>query len=303
MPVRVCILYSMFESVCIFYNADGQYMASRISRFITKQTAKLKALMNKFNAIIPANESVSWEQITDLSSSFWLGKDGIEGDVHRSVRLQAINAYSKLQCATEELRMLDEEIINVVLFHVHDYKMLMDAISSADSSTCYGSGSICLLKHRLADSEEEMKACVNAFNVYFDSIVDFICIKGYLSDGYDKILLEVCKYVDREVINLATETSQQSNPEICKIFHGNKTNFSKHASNCAIIDNTDPFEYVSDIEQEDQNHSPEHLTNDPSNRSDDYDDDNNIHESTTTQSLSDQGVYIPCVTWIGNRHT
>jgi len=40
---------------------DGQYMASRISRSITKQTAKMKALMNEFHTLVPANENVSWE--------------------------------------------------------------------------------------------------------------------------------------------------------------------------------------------------------------------------------------------------
>jgi len=77
---------------------DGQYMASRISRSITKQTASIDERVQ-----YSSSGQVSWEQVTDLSSSFWFGNDNSELAIPRTVRLQAINSLSKLHRASEEV--------------------------------------------------------------------------------------------------------------------------------------------------------------------------------------------------------
>lgn len=216
-------------------------MASRISRSITKQTAKMKALMNEFNTLVPANENISWEQVTDLSSSFWLGNDNSELAIPRTVRLQAINSLSKLHRASEEVHMLDEEMINVVLFHFHDYKLLRNAISSINSISCFTSGSVCLLKHRLAYCEEELKACVNAFDVYFDSIVTFIRENGYISDDDGQILHTVCNHNNKERLTLICEPNELTNFDMSKKFYGNRNDSSGSTlvvgSNLEVQDN------------------------------------------------------------------
>ena len=50
-------------------------MASRIAKHITKQTENLKRLLNSYNKIVGQDNAVSFDEITNLGSSFWLGTD------------------------------------------------------------------------------------------------------------------------------------------------------------------------------------------------------------------------------------
>lgn len=45
---------------------DGQYMASRISKLVNKQTDRLKKLISDYNKIASASNSVTWEEVTNL---------------------------------------------------------------------------------------------------------------------------------------------------------------------------------------------------------------------------------------------
>jgi len=65
-------------------------MASRISKHITKQTENLKRLLNSYSEIVRQDNTVSLDEITNLGSSFWLGRDQQEPLIPRSLRLQAI---------------------------------------------------------------------------------------------------------------------------------------------------------------------------------------------------------------------
>jgi len=67
-------------------------MASRISKQITKQTGQLKKLMVAYNELAATCnfDAVSWDEVTNLESSFWLSADQQEPLIPRSLRLQAI---------------------------------------------------------------------------------------------------------------------------------------------------------------------------------------------------------------------
>ena len=56
---------------------DGQYMASRISKQITKQTGQLIKLMVAYNELAATCncDAISWDEFTNLESSFWLRAD------------------------------------------------------------------------------------------------------------------------------------------------------------------------------------------------------------------------------------
>lgn len=93
---------------------DGQYMATRISRAIQKETQKLSKLLAQYNSFDGRDhDEVTWSQVTDLSSSIW-ADDGIETEnqeVPRNIRLTAINALEKRNRATEEQELIKQEMI------------------------------------------------------------------------------------------------------------------------------------------------------------------------------------------------
>ena len=70
--------------------SDGQYLASRLSKSINQESAKLKQLIQQFNAL-PANSAstvkLSWNDITDLSS--FVHPPGLDVGVPRKIRLNA----------------------------------------------------------------------------------------------------------------------------------------------------------------------------------------------------------------------
>ena len=171
----------------MFYEAllscvDGQYMASRISKLINKQTDRLKKLISDYNKITRASNSVTWEEVTNLESSFWINTNDVEPVIPRPLKLQAINTLSKFHRAVEELGLLDEEMINVLVFHLQDHAILTSTIKSLESSsTDCNNGYLCLLKLRLSDCTKEIKDCLDSFTMSHSSILTCITNGSYLS--------------------------------------------------------------------------------------------------------------------------
>ena len=90
-------------------------MAYCLSRTITTESKKMKSLLLEYNSIVPVEDQLSWEDITNLSSSIWLAPQQ-EDDfpVPRSVQLAAIDALMKKKRAIEEQDLLKVEMENVL---------------------------------------------------------------------------------------------------------------------------------------------------------------------------------------------
>ena len=223
---------------------DGQYMASRISRLINKQTDRLKKLMSAYNKAAEASNSVTWEVVTNLESSFWVNANDAEPVIPRPLQLQAINTLSKFHRAVEELGLLDEEMINVLVFHLQDHGILTSTIRSLESSSSdNNNGYLCLLKLRLSDCTKEIKSCIDSFSMSHSSILTCITSGGYLSaDSVD-----VLKHISDNGNNYI---DQGSNIGSCLDMHNNSTAVFHSDNNCIdervmrrALDN-----YVSDHE-------------------------------------------------------
>lgn len=78
------------RSLILHYLSDGQYMASRLSRGINQETAKLKQLVSKFNTI-PGGRNITWVEATDLSSSTFHQRTSTV--IPRNIRLTAIKHH------------------------------------------------------------------------------------------------------------------------------------------------------------------------------------------------------------------
>ena len=51
---------------------EGHSIASRLSHAIRTESKRMKSLLLEYNSIVPVEDQLSWEDVTDLSSSIWL---------------------------------------------------------------------------------------------------------------------------------------------------------------------------------------------------------------------------------------
>ena len=147
------------------FTIEGHYMASRLSRSITTQSRKLRSLLTEYNATVSSVEQLSWEDVTDLTSSLWLTSHRNDFLVPRSVRITGINILMKSKRAVEELQLLKSEMHNVLKFHIEQHTALVDAILQLQAVPSeFNRGAVCLLKIRKYHCERELKACSKSFS-------------------------------------------------------------------------------------------------------------------------------------------
>jgi len=86
--------------------------------------------------------------------------------IPRSLRLQAIALLSTYYRAVEEVQLLEQEMINVALFHLDDYTKLIMAIEAPTNESHplqLRNGYLCLLKLRLQTCTKEIRDCIEGF--------------------------------------------------------------------------------------------------------------------------------------------
>ena len=156
------------------YLIDGQYLASRLSKTITKESDALKKLLKEYNELVQESEKLTWTEVTDLSSSIYsISHEDSISMVPRSVRLEAIKYHFLSIHAQEEISLLKNEMKNVVDYYVNGRLALLQCIDETDNA-----GSICLLKRELWRIENELKLICTAYAPYItvpsDLLVDVI---------------------------------------------------------------------------------------------------------------------------------
>ena len=140
-------------------------MALRLSRAINTESKKLRSLLTEYDTTVSPEEQLSWENVTNLSSSIWLAphvEDNLA--VPRSVRLAAIEALMKKKRAIEEQGLLKLEMENVLVFHIQQHGSLANTILKLQNTpSMFNRGAVCLLKTRQMHYETEIKACIRSF--------------------------------------------------------------------------------------------------------------------------------------------
>lgn len=159
------IILWLINHLYILLTVEGHYMASRLSRSITTQSRKLRLLLTEYNATVSSVEQLSWEDVTNLTSSLWLTSHENDFLVPRSVRITAINILMKSKRAVEELQLLKAEMHNVLKFHIEQHTALVDTILQLQAAPSeFNCGAVCLLKIRKSHCERELKACIKSFS-------------------------------------------------------------------------------------------------------------------------------------------
>jgi hypothetical protein len=158
--------------------ADGQYIASRLSKSISKTTSKLKALLTEYNSFNIF--SLNWKDITDLSSHVWY--EGVHcgcsfATIPNSVKLKAIELYHTMLRCDEETSALCKEMKQTVEFFVNDIIVLNQQIDKIKnemySLTAYDKGCLLMLYKTCFDIEAKVINLKQHFSDYADIIVPY----------------------------------------------------------------------------------------------------------------------------------
>lgn len=160
---------------------DGQYMASRISKGIQRETQKLKRLLHNYNQLV--SKHLSWKDVTDLSSTIWNPIDSNDSSLPpRSIRLAAINAYVKKLRATEEKELIKAEMHNVVSFYFNQYKEINGLLDTVLSNSDFSRGCLVLLHNKLTECKKELFNNYSAFRDYtqLPQIPEELTLHAYL---------------------------------------------------------------------------------------------------------------------------
>ena len=140
-------------------------MASRLSKAITAESKKMRTLLLEYNSIVPIDDQLSWEDVTELSSTIWRAPQQEDVlPVPRSVRLAAIDALMKKKRAIEEQDLIKAEMENVIRFHLQQHASLGHSISHLQSvPSVFNRGSVCLLKIKQYQYETAITGYIQSF--------------------------------------------------------------------------------------------------------------------------------------------
>ena len=102
---------NIFQFTMGYIFSDGQYLASRLSKSINQESAKLKQLLQQYNTLAV---KLYWNDATDLSS--YVHSPESDVGVPRKIRLNAIKHHHMILRADEEVQLLQSEMNAVVSF-------------------------------------------------------------------------------------------------------------------------------------------------------------------------------------------
>ena len=132
----------------------------------------MKHLLAEYNSAVILLEQLTWEEVCHPSAQVWLRlEQPLNLPVPKPVRLAAINALMTQRRAEEEVVMLQQEIKNVIAFHMKDVAALTGAIGQLEESetmTAYDRGCVSLLKVRLSKVKEQLLSCCCSYEQHVD---------------------------------------------------------------------------------------------------------------------------------------
>ena len=146
---------------------DGQAIASRLSHAVTKESSKLRKLLAEYNKSLP-NHIIDWEEITDLSTHIHQDTQPEYSNIPRTIRLEAISLYHHQQRANEEILMLQDDMQNVINYHMHERERYKNMLS-----TCSERGRTCLIKYCIIREEVALHRCHSSFGDFVSNFPEF----------------------------------------------------------------------------------------------------------------------------------
>lgn len=166
---------SCLQPGCVLFIIEGQKIAKRVSSQITKETRRIKSLLEDYSASLSPTES----PIESILLSDALDPSAIEHrlqtlgiwfqTVASGEKREVMDAYLMLCRSNEDLSMLKEEAQNTVTYYEERKYSLLKAIEHLSSNIdTYSRGITAILHQMLAVSCVKLKQChqvVQAMNL------------------------------------------------------------------------------------------------------------------------------------------
>ena len=113
----------MHSQTCIHISlchADGQKIAKKLSRGISKETDRARQFLDEYNAILRAEgcfAAVPVSEVLSLSLKFWCDGDCLQKGCEKvplSIQKEMIDAYLRTKRTSEEIKLVEQEMRNVI---------------------------------------------------------------------------------------------------------------------------------------------------------------------------------------------
>lgn len=141
---------------------DGQKIARKLSIQITKETQKLKALLQEYNACHVGGGDNSnillFSDITDTSKLAQILHPSVSYSVDKQ---ELIEAYLLSKRSAEELRLLELDMTNVIQYHKRRVEVLATAV--CNPSDISEIGALSVLHNHLQEAKHQLQKCKELF--------------------------------------------------------------------------------------------------------------------------------------------
>lgn len=148
-----------------FCHADGQKIAKRLSKSITKETATARNILDNYNSILSTigDEPCSLQDVLCPDAKFWEQNQQSNIAMTWGAKKDLIQAYLLLKRSEEELAHLEKERLNTLDYWFKLKSAINKHLLSLEPYDKYSMGVIALLKTRLSTAEYYHSACKAAF--------------------------------------------------------------------------------------------------------------------------------------------
>lgn len=168
----MCILLHSYDQCPC--TTDGQAIAKKLSKNISKETNKLRVYLEKYNAaslqVDPKYPTLMLSEILSPTCDLWMPTlyTSVSTNVSTTARRDIIEAFLLLKRCEKELILLKSDMSNVVLYwksrENHAKTSLRKLTDEADQDLLYNSGCICLLKKHILEINLILTKCISSFS-------------------------------------------------------------------------------------------------------------------------------------------
>lgn len=156
----------------IFAHADGQKIAKRLSIQIGMEMKKISSILKQYSTLFASSQSpLQLSTVLEPSSTFWVSADNDQSPKSSSIFLKQsiIQNYLLVQRSSEELKLLDQDMHNTLLYFKQRVICLKAKIEHlSQEQTCFSKGAVCLLSNLLDKVNFQLLFATSQFSEFIE---------------------------------------------------------------------------------------------------------------------------------------
>ena len=184
------IFYSLLTLYCNYVHVDGQKIANKLSKQITKITSTIRSLLARHNSLCKdiGETSLSMSDILDVESEVWSHQSNQDTPgmvwISTSTKHDIIQSYMLIKRCEDEIAMVTDEMDCLKEYYRTQISVVSSTITDLESkpSTAFTQGAISLLVKLKWSLELLLHKATTTFNEYFSTTSASIHIDD--SDGW-----------------------------------------------------------------------------------------------------------------------